>query len=321
MKLSICIISSNDIVKLRECLRSVCGTIGADTESEIFVVENNPSEGISKMLELEYPEINVIKNDKEKGFSENNNSVTKSSSGKNIVFLNDDVIVTGGFFKELLKTIESDSRIGCVSGKLLLGEPGIDIGRIDSAGVIIQKNRRTVDRGQGDIDKGQYDEQEEVFSASAAALLCKREMLEDIKLFDEYFDGSFFMYKEDTDLCWRARLKGWNIIYNPKAVAYHLRGWKRSTERKKIPAHIRRHSYKNRYLMMIKNDHLINILRDIPFIIWYELKALAYIIFREPHLLLAWFQIILLLPITLRKRHRIMEKAVVNAKEMRKWFV
>ena len=152
-------------------------------------------------------------------------------------------------------------------------------------------------------------------------MLCRREMLEDIKLFGEYFDESFYLYKEELDLCWRARLRGWRVMYNPEAVAYHLRGWGRSTKREKIPAFIRRHSYKNRYLMILKDDHAINILKDLPFILWHEIKALAYMIFREPHLFLAWPRIFRLLPFTLRKRREIMKRAVVGPEEIRKWFI
>ena len=117
------------------------------------------------------------------------------------------------------------------------------------------------------------------------------------------------------------RLKGWKIFYVPNAIAYHGREWGKGKSRAKIPLWIRRESYKNRYLMMIKNDHFINFLRDLPFILWHELKALVYAILREPHLLLAWPQIISQVPTALRKRAEIMKKAIAKPEEMRKWFV
>jgi GT2 family glycosyltransferase len=146
-------------------------------------------------------------------------------------------------------------------------------------------------------------------------------MLEAIKMEGQYFDEAFYAYKEELDLCWRARLFGWDMIYTPKAVAYHLRGWGKSTKRQNIPRFVRRHSFKNRYLMMIKNDYLSNILRDIFPILWHEIKSIVYVIFREPHLLLAWPQMLIALPGTLKKRAEIMSRAKVSAKEMRKWFV
>ena len=72
--------------------------------------------------------------------------------------------------------------------------------------------------GRGRLEKGdRYDEEVEVFFASDCACLYRREMLEDIGLYDE----DFFAYADETDMGWRARLAGWKCIYNPKAIVYH----------------------------------------------------------------------------------------------------
>ena len=317
LDLTISIVSTDDAGTLKKCLQALQDRISNDLSCEIYVVNNASAFEVSRMLKEDFPLVKVIRNKDRKGFAENHNSVIRASSSKYVLVLNPDVIINEGYVERLIDVLVFDSRAGCVSGKLLRPD-----GRtIDSAGHVIYRNRRTADRGQNEIDMGQYDKQEEVFSACAAAMLCRREMLEDIKLFDEYFDESFKLYKEDLDLCWRARLRGWKIVYAPAAVAIHLRGWGTEKTREKIPGWIRRESYKNRYLMIMKDDHLINIMKDLPFILWHEIKACAYLIFREPHLLLGWVQIFVLLPFTLRKRSEIMKKTVVGPKEIRKWFV
>ena len=69
-----------------------------------------------------------------------------------------------------------------------------------------------------EVDNGQYSKVEEVFAGNGASLLLKRNMLEDVGLFDD----DFFMYYEDTDLSWRARLRDWKVIYAPEAIVRHI---------------------------------------------------------------------------------------------------
>jgi GT2 family glycosyltransferase len=77
-------------------------------------------------------------------------------------------------------------------------------------------------------------------------------MLEDISVEGQYFDEEFFAYREDADLAWRAQLMGWQCVYTPKAVGWHVR---RVTpeRRKQLPHEINWHSIKNRFLMRAKN--------------------------------------------------------------------
>ncbi len=94
--------------------------------------------------------------------------------------------------------------------------PAYDV--INSAGSIIFSDGSGADRGFLEEDRGQFEKKEEVFGACAASVILKREMLQDVGLFD---DG-FFMYYEDTDLAWRARFRGWKFIYAPKSVVRHV---------------------------------------------------------------------------------------------------
>ncbi len=318
---TISIISTNEREMLRDCLNSIRDGVFSNLNYEVFVVDNFSNDGTSQMLEKDFREMNVIRNDRMKSFCENHNMVIDKSNGKYIFVLNADVFLLKGHVERLVKVLDSDPTAGAVMGKLISGSKSENKNIIDSTGVIIYRNRRTMDRGQGQKDIGQFDEESEIFSPSGAAMLCRRKMLEDIKLFGEYFDTTFYAYKEELDLCWRARLRGWKFFYVPDAVAYHARGWGKGTKRAQVPRSIRRESFKNRYLMMLKNDHLANFLKDLPYILWHEFKALLYVIFREPHLFIAWFRILALLPLTLRKRAVIMKKARVGAREIRKWFV
>jgi GT2 family glycosyltransferase len=227
MKLTISVVATEDKETLSKCLDSINCNVPKNIGFEVYVVDN--ANNVSGFISQKHPRVKLIVNKESKGFSENHNNIIRCSSGEHVLIMNPDVYIQKGFVESMLKVI-NDEKIGIVAGKLLQPDGKI----IDSTGHVIFKSRRTIDRGQGQVDSGQYNVQEEVFSACAAAMLCRREMLEDIKLFGEYFDGSFKLYKEDLDLCWRARLRGWKIVYTPEADAYHERGWGKERPRAEI---------------------------------------------------------------------------------------
>jgi len=124
---------------------------------------------------------------------------------------------------------------------------------IQNAGSMILRDGSGRDRGafvrnwqQGfEEDHGQYDRVEEVFAACGAGALFRRKMIEDVGPLDEYF----FMYYEDTDLAWRARLKGWKVMYTPHAVMRHVHCGT-SVEWSSLFLF---HTYRNRLATLLKN--------------------------------------------------------------------
>lgn len=127
---------------------------------------------------------------------------------------------------------------------------------IQNAGTLILRDGSGRDRGAlvrgtevfQEDDRGQYDRREEVFAGCGAALLLRRAMLEDVGLFDE----DFFMYYEDMDLSWRARRRGWKILYVPEAVVRHFHCGSSVEWSPLFTFHVER----NRLLMLAKNAPL-----------------------------------------------------------------
>jgi GT2 family glycosyltransferase len=110
---------------------------------------------------------------------------------------------------------QSNPEVGAVQPKLVFrGRADV----IQNAGIVLLSDGSAGDRGAGQVDRGQFDRQEEVFGGCGAALLLRREMLADVGDFDE----TFFAYYEDTDLAWRMRLRGWRAIFEPSAVVEHV---------------------------------------------------------------------------------------------------
>ncbi|AEJ39608.1 putative Glycosyl transferase, family 2 [Sulfobacillus acidophilus TPY] len=198
-----------------------------------------------------------------------------------ILTLNPDVLLTDDYIPRLVNWLDKDSDCGMVTGKLLR----FDGMTIDSTGISFLKSMRWVDRGQGQLDKGQFDtpDNREVSGVSGAAAIYRRKMLSEIADMDgQFFDEDLFLYKEDVDLSWRARRFGWSAKYISEAVAYHDRSWNNNRSRKTVSASIRRRSLRNHYLIMIKNVEWVDIRHNLINWFWWEFWQAMYILVREP---------------------------------------
>ena len=196
------------------------------------------------------------------------------------LILNPDVRLEPEFAENLIHEMLRHPRVALASGKLLR-----DDGRtIDSAGIRMPRHRRPRDRGSQELDRGQYDRVEFVFGASGAALMTRLSALDELAVEGEVFDEDFFLYHEDTDLAWRAHRLGWRVLYVPSARAIHRRGWQRD-RRFQIPVSIRRHSFKNHYLQMIKNERGRDFLANLPAIAVWEVLRLGFALLRDRALL------------------------------------
>ncbi len=295
---------------------------------EVLVIDNASDDETLKRAK-NFP-VKTIENKKNLGFATGHNIGIKQSRGGYVLCLNQDIVLDKDFIKHTVEIMEKDDKIGSVQCKLLKIR---DINRpksktIDHTGLVILKNRRVIARGQGERDKKQY-KAEEIFGVDGAAPLYRRKALEDIKINNEYFDEDFFMYKEDIDLAWRLRLYGWKAIYEPKAVAYHLRtAGERAIrnyisvalERRKLSKFAKFYSFKNDRLMRIKNELPDLFLRDILYIIIKEIGAWLYVLCFEHYTWKAIKSLIKQIPKARKKREIIMAKKRVGAKAMGKWF-
>jgi len=307
---SVIIVNWNGASYLQSCLSSLSQQ--DYTQIEICIVDNASGDNSRQVVDAfcahhHAMSIRWIQNADNKGFCHGNNQGIRQASGEFILFLNADVTLHPEFIRLLVAVMQEDPSVGIALGKLVNAG---DHRLLDSTGIVIAKNRRAADRGQGEVDHGQYASQEEVFGASGAACLCRRTMLEEIKYprticssgeGDEYLDELFFAYKEDVDLSWRARLFGWTCVYSPAAIGQHARNWG-AGKRRHIPEFVRHHSLKNRYLMLLKNERFDTLLPGIIHILWFECLSAAYILFREPHLVSVVGTLIRMWPEVMRKR-------------------
>ncbi len=338
------IVTWNSRPYLSDLLNSLRGQTFRDFS--VLVIDNASTDGVVEFLRSDYPEVTVLRNVQNLGFAGAHNQGIKyalhhwqneSLGQRYILVTNPDIILTPQYLERLLPEAEGRPQTASLGGKLLRiksegEEPlreNIPLTLIDSTGLMINRNRRVVDRGAGENDQGQYDAPGEVFGVSGALALYRASALEAARLGEEYFDEHFFAYKEDADLAWRLCRAGFENYYLPEAVAYHFRRasgkekawvWEMLINRRQKSALVNYYSYRNHLWLLVKNEEWLNFLLDAPWILSYEAAKLAALIFFEPKI--AWQSLDFWrgLPQMLAKRQILMTKNHRPAREMRKWF-
>ena len=213
---SVIVLNWNGRDYLLPCLESLSGQ---DYENlEVILVDNGSSDGSVRLAQERYPWIRTVENGENLGFAAGNNIGIRHAKGDYVVILNPDTELAAGAIGAMRQAIGKSWLYGACASKIVLKfEPDL----LDAAGIVVCPDGLSVGRGR--LEPGErYDREEEVFFGSGCCIMCRREMLEDIRVGDDYFDESFFMYADDTDLGWRSRLRGWRCIYTPDALVYHL---------------------------------------------------------------------------------------------------
>jgi GT2 family glycosyltransferase len=264
------------------------------------------------------------------GFCAAHNRIISETGGDYVLVLNPDVVLEPGFLGTLVGALDRDPGAGAATGKLwrwqdesanpFAEESARDTAPVlDSTGIYFTPNQRHLDRGAGDPDLGQYEREEYVFGASGAAAFFRRRMLDEIAAGGEYFDESFFAYREDADLAWRAQWMGWKCRYVPAARAFHVRRVL-PERRAALPAVINMHSFKNRFLLRLKNMDAGTYARFFFPILARDLLALGYVLARERSSLQALRLFAKAAPRTWRMRAALKKHRRVPPRDVRAWF-
>ena len=309
-KASIIVVNWNGKRYLEECLAALL----AQTYSpcEIILVDNGSSDGSVEFVAERFPQVRIIENGENLGFAAGNNVAIRAARGDYIVTLNNDTRAEPDWLEELVKVVETDPRIGmCASKMLFYHHPGV----LNSTGISLNIAGIAWDRRGGEPDDGPSTssghrlerEPVEIFGPCAGAALYRREMLDEVGLFDE----DFFAYHEDVDFAWRARSRGWRCMYSPLAVVYHVHsatGMEGSAFKNRLLG-------RNKIWTMVKNYPSPQIFLFLPLIAFYDWAATFYSLFkrRDANPLRGRLASLGLLRQTLRKRREIQRKRTSSA--------
>ncbi len=207
---SIIIVNWNGKSLLYDCFSSL--DVQSYTNFEIIFVDNGSMDDSLAFVRKMYPSITTIALDSNRGFTGGNIAGYEASKGDYIVLLNNDASLCDRWLEFMVSALESDPGIGFCSSKILIGGTNL----IDSAGDSFTTAFTGTKIGEHEVESN-YTVKKFVPGACAAAVIYKREMLNEIG----FLDDDFFLNHEDTDLNMRAWLAGWKCLFVPEAVAYH----------------------------------------------------------------------------------------------------
>lgn len=226
---------------ITHCLRSLKRQ---SLNHQVVVVENGSTDDSVEIIKKNFPAVTLLEFPDNAGFAGGVNrgmSYALKKGADFIALFNNDAVADKDWLKNLIWEAEANPKAGIITSKILRE----DRKHIDSTGDFYTIWALPFPRGRNLVDKGQYEEAQDVFGASGGASLYRAKMLEEIGLFDE----DFFAYYEDVDISFRAQMAGWKVRYQPKAIVYH--GLSKTSS--KLGDFARYHSAKNFLLLYSRN--------------------------------------------------------------------
>ncbi|MBK8984286.1 MAG: glycosyltransferase [Ignavibacteria bacterium] len=196
---------------------------------DIFV-DNNSIDGSSEHIEKKYPDVKIIRNTKNIGFSKANNIALRQAKGKYVLILNPDTLMEENTFSRLIRFCDEHKNTGAVTSKLILGNgkldsackrsfpvPSVAIPRILGLSSLFPKSKLFGKYNLTFLDENKIWE---VDAICGAFMFIPKAVLDNVGLFDE----DYFMYGEDIDLCYRIKKCGYKIFYFPEVTTIHFKG-------------------------------------------------------------------------------------------------
>lgn len=209
--ISVVVVVWNGVKYIDECLQSVITQEGH--RYEIIVIDNCSQDGSAAHICDNYPDITLIRNSENLGFTRGVNQGIEIATGDIVYLLNQDAILQPDHFTEIIQGL-NDHETGIAGCKILYPESTT----LQHAGGILHDNGLTDHYGAGEDDTGQFDEDRDVAYVTGAAFAIKRSLIDEIGVFDPRYSPAYF---EELDYCLRTTRAGYRIRYLHKAVAFH----------------------------------------------------------------------------------------------------
>ena len=231
LDLSVVIVNWNVRELLRRCLRSVLASQRfSGLAAEVIVVDNASSDGSVEMVRAEFPQVRLMANEENLGFTRANNQGIAASRGRYVLLLNPDTEVIGDALGAMVDYMDVHPDVGALGPMLLNPDGSVQSSRRRFPTLATALLESTVFQWELSRDnrvlRRYYvldrpdDEVQEVDWVTGACILMRREAIEEVGPLDE----GFFMYSEELDWCRRARERGWKVVYLPTARVIHYGG-------------------------------------------------------------------------------------------------
>jgi GT2 family glycosyltransferase len=299
---TVLVLSVDEAPLLEHCLPAAVGQEGAD----VLVIDNACSDATRTVAAASGARVLGLR--ERVSYAAAINAGILASEGEAILLLNADCVLADDFL-EAARARLAQRGVGSVAPRLIRAtgmrpEERLDV--LDAAGMVVDRRRKNTLVGHNEPATA-YAHAAEVFGGDGACVLYRREVLEACAVGGEVLDEELELWASDVDLAWRARLLGWRCMYEPRAVAWHMRFYSPTT-RSGLPEAHRRLQFRNRLLMIVKNDSWRDLRGDLHRIAFYELLAIGHTLLRERHLLRAYADAFHALPGARRRRRVVQAK-------------
>ena len=237
------IVSYNVRAHLLDTLRELFARTNENVEA--VVVDNASDDASAEAVQKTYPDVKVVRLERNLGFGRANNAGLEHCTGEFILLLNPDVLVKDGCVTELAAFLKSHPDAGAAGPRIERPDGRLDLAarrsfpspsnafyRFSGLSRLFPKSPRFNRYNLGGLPP---DQVQEIDSGTAACLMVRRAAIDQVG----FFDPDYFMYGEDLDLCFRLKERSWKVFYVPSAVALHLKGesTKQSTDRMLLEFH------------------------------------------------------------------------------------
>lgn len=298
-KVSIIIVNWNCKHLLKACLASVFNQTYKNYE--VILVDNASTDGSVEYVKKEFPKTKIIVNEKNLGWAGGNNIGIEKASGELIVLLNPDTIVRKNWLEELVKAVMSNEKVGAACSQIIGAKK---IGTINVFGFCI-------------LTSNVPEKIKPIFVPDGCSIIFKKKYLT-----PPVFDSDYFMYNDEIYFGWRMRLRGYEVVYVPSSMLYHLGGGcgeKAENEkiRKKIQKLKSYYNDRNRILNLLIFYESTTLLKLLPLLI----PIFIFRVFSDP---INKFKIILYLirnvKTIIEKRRKIQNERRVPDREILKYM-
>lgn len=227
LDLSIIIVSWNVEKLLKACLRSLFENTKGLT-FEIMVVDNNSSDNSVRMIKYDFPQVKIIENKANLGFTKANNQAIRSANGRYIMLMNPDTEIMDNSLHKMLQFMEDHKDCGALGCRLLNSDGSLQRScRTFPSLEVMLYNVLFLDSffprsrlfGKYFMTWWDFDSTREVDQPMGSALMIRKDALDKVGLFDE----NIFIWFDEVDLCYRIKKAGWRIYFTPEAqITHHL---------------------------------------------------------------------------------------------------
>lgn len=246
MKIAVVILNWNGAKLLQQFLPSV---IQYSQNATIYVADNASTDDSISLLKQHFPTVKIIQNKENYGFAQGYNEALQFVDEPYYALVNSDIEVTENWLHPIIDLFNNNPKTAIIQPKILDFKKKTHFEYAGAAGGFIDKYGFPFCRGRLfdtlEQDKGQYDDETEIFWATGACFFIRKEVFHQLK----GFDADFFAHQEEIDLCWRAFNLGFKAVYTPKSRVYHVGGATLDTSNPK-KTYL---NFRNSLFMLLKN--------------------------------------------------------------------